>query len=150
MLLKLWLSVAVLGLFSAEAASPETPEAIVRGIYAGGLTQSSIGRLRSPENRARYFQPGLVRLFAADDRTENRCIDFAITSSGQDYDEKEIARTLQIETKAGGDRVVVDIRFRNFREPNHIRYDFVRAGELWKIADIASLSHRWRLSKLRC
>ena len=150
MLLKLWLSVAVLGLFSAEAASAEPPEAIVRGIYAGGLTQSSIGRLRSPENRARYFQPGLVRLFAADDRTENLCIDFAITSSGQDYDEKEIARTLQIETKAGGDRVVVDIRFRNFREPNHIRYDFVRAGELWKIADIASLSHRWRLSKLRC
>lgn len=150
MVRKLGFSVAIIGLLAAGTASAETPESIIRGIYAGGLTQSSIGRLRSPENRARYFQPGLVKLLAADDRAENLCIDFAITSSGQDYDDKEIARTLRIETKAGASRVAVDVRFRNFGEPNHIRYDFVRAGELWKIADIASLSHRWRLSKLRC
>lgn len=150
MVLKPWFTVAVFGALVAGTASAETPDTIVRGIYAGGLTQSSIGRLRSPENRARYFQPGLVKLLAADDRTENLCIDFAITSSGQDYDDKEITRTLRIETKADGNRTAIDVRFRNFGEPNHIRYDFVRAGELWKIADIASLSHRWRLSKLRC
>lgn len=150
MIRMLGLSAAVVGFLAAGAASAETPETIVRGIYAGGLTQSSIGRLRAPENRARYFQPGLVRLFAADDKTENLCIDFAITSSGNDYDDKEIARTLRIEPKAGDNRAAVDVRFRNFGEANHIRYDFVRAGERWKIADIASLSHRWRLSKLRC
>lgn len=143
-------SAAIVSLLGAGAASAETPETIVRGIYAGGLAQSSIGRLRSPENRGRYFQPGIVRLFAADDRADNLCIDFALTSSGQDFDDKEIARTLQIETNAGGNRAAVDVRFRNFGEANHIRYDFARAGELWKIADIASLSHRWRLSKLRC
>ncbi|RYE77560.1 MAG: hypothetical protein EOP19_22735, partial [Hyphomicrobiales bacterium] len=97
MMHKLMFSAAVLSFLAVGAASAETPETIVRGIYAGGLTQSSIGRLRAPENRARYFQPGLVRLFAADDKTENICIDFAITSSGQDYDDKEIARTLRIE-----------------------------------------------------
>jgi hypothetical protein len=147
---KLGLSAAIVSLLAGGAAYAETPETIVRGIYAGGLTQSSFSRLRSPASRARYFQPGLVKLFAADDRTENLCIDFAITSSGQDFDEKEIARTLQIGTKAGGNRAVVDVRFRNFGEANHIRYDFTRAGDNWKIADIASLSHRWRLSKLRC
>ncbi|MCV9938059.1 YbjP/YqhG family protein [Boseaceae bacterium BT-24-1] len=149
-MLKPWLPVFLLGALVAGTASAETPEAIVRGIYAGGLTQSSIGRLRSPENRARYFQPGLVKLLVADDRTENLCIDFAITGSGQDYDDNEITRTLRIESKADSNRAAIDVRFRNFGEPNHIRYDFVRAGELWKIADIASLSHRWRLSKLRC
>ncbi|RXT43595.1 hypothetical protein B6S44_28230 [Bosea sp. Tri-44] len=149
-MVKLWLHVAILIHLAASAASAETPEALVRGIYAGGLTQGSFSRLRSPAQRAQYFQPGLVKLFAADDRSENLCIDFAITSSGQDYDEKEITRTLRIETKAGDNRAAVDVRFRNFGEANHIRYDFVRAGDRWKIADIASLSHRWRLSKLRC
>ncbi|HEV2512778.1 hypothetical protein [Bosea sp. (in: a-proteobacteria)] len=150
MVRKLGFFAALAGLLSVGAVSAETPEAIVRGIYAGGLAQSSIGRLRSAENRGRYFQPSLVRLFAADDRADNLCIDFAITSSGQDFDEKEIARTLRVEVKAGDDRAAVDVRFRNFGEANHIRYDFVRAGEAWKIADIASLSHRWRLSKIRC
>lgn len=150
MMYRLMVSAAALSFLAVGTASAETPETIVRGIYAGGLTQSSIGRLRAPENRARYFQPGLVRLFAADDKTENLCIDFAITSSGNDYDDREIARTLRIETKAGDNRAAVDVRFRNFGKPNHIRYDFVRVGELWKIGDIASLSHRWRLSKLRC
>ena len=145
----LGLSAAVVSLFAAGAASAEAPETIVRGIYAGGLAQGSFSRLRSPVNRAQYFQPNLVKLFAADDRTENLCID-AITSSGQDYDEKEIIRTLRIETQATDNRASVNVRFRNLGEANHIRYDFVRAGDLWKIADIASLSHRWRLSKLRC
>ena len=150
MMRMLGLSAAVVGFLAAGAASAETPETIVRGIYAGGLAQGSFSRLRSPAYRAQYFQPGLVRLFVIDDRTENLCIDFAITSSGQDYDDTEIARTLQIATKEGGNRAAVDVRFRNLGEANHIRYDFVRAGERWKIADIASLSHRWRLSKLRC
>lgn len=150
MVRKLGFSAAIVSLLAAGAASAETPETIVRGIYAGGLAQGSFSRLRSPANRAQYFQPNLVRLFAIDDRTENLCIDFAITSSGQDYDDKEIARTLRIETKTAGNRAAVDVRFRNLGEANHIRYDFARAGEAWKIADIASLSHRWRLSKLRC
>jgi hypothetical protein len=150
MVRKLGLSAAIVSLLAAGAASAETPETIVRGIYAGGLAQGSFSRLRSPAHRVQYFQPGLVRLFAIDDRTENLCIDFAITSSGQDYDEKEIARTLQIATKEDGNRAAVDVRFRNLGEPNHIRYEFVRARERWKIADIASLTHSWRLSKLRC
>ena len=150
MMRKLGLCTAIATLLAGGAAFAETPETIVRGIYAGGLTQSSFSRLRSPASRAQYFQPGLAKLFAAADRTENLCIDFAITSSGQDYDDKEITRTLRIETKAGDSRAAVDVRFQNFGEANHIRYDFVRAGERWKIADIASLSHRWRLSKLRC
>lgn len=150
MIRMLGLSAAIVSLLVAGAASAETPETTVRGIYAGGLAQGSFSRLRSPANRAQYFQPNLVKLFAADDRSENLCIDFAITSSGQDYDEKEIIRTLRIETQATDNRASVNVRFRNLGEANHIRYDFVRAGEFWKIADIASLSHRWRLSKLRC
>jgi hypothetical protein len=39
----------------------------------------------------------------------------------------------------------------SMRAPNHYRYEFVRVGDDWKIADIASLgTGRWRLSQTRC
>jgi hypothetical protein len=131
------------------AAQAETPLEIVQGIYAGGLTRSSMERLRAPANRGRYFQPALVRLFAAHDREE--CIDFALTSDGQDYDQAEISRTIQMEPRTEGDRASVDVRFMSMGMPNHYRYDFVRVGNDWKIADIASLgTGQWRLSQTRC
>jgi hypothetical protein len=133
----------------ACAAQAQTPQAIVEGIYAGGLTRSSMERLRAPANRARHFQPALVRLFAAHDREE--CIDFALTSDGNNYDEHEIARTIRMETRTDGDRASVDVRFMSLGTPNHYRYEFQRVGDDWKIADIASLgAGQWRLSQTRC
>jgi hypothetical protein len=131
-------------------AQTPTPEQIVRGIYAGGGARSTIDQLRDPRNRAWHFAPNLVRLLNANDREE--CIDFGLHINGQDFDEAEIARTLRFETRMDGDRAVVDARFRNFRIANHIRFDFVRVGDGWQIADIASLASdaRWRLSTLRC
>ncbi len=133
----------------ACAAHAQTPLAIVEGIYAGGLTRSSMDRMREPANRARHFQPALVRLFAANDREE--CIDFALTSDGQDYNEAEITRTIRMETRMDGDRASVDVRFTSLGKPNHYRYEFQRVGNDWKIADIASLGEgQWRLSQTRC
>jgi hypothetical protein len=132
-----------------QGALAATPEEIVRGFYAGGLSRSSMDRLRDPANRTRHFQPPLVRLFAAHDRED--CIDFALTSDGNDYDEREIARTIRMETRMDGDRASVDVRFTNFGKPNHYRYEFQRVGDDWKVADIASLGEgRWRLSQTRC
>jgi len=133
----------------ACAAQTQTPQAIVEGIYAGGLTRSSMDRMRLPASRARHFQPGLVRLLAANDRED--CIDFALTSDGNNYDEAEIMRTIRMETRAEGSRASVDVRFMSLGKPNHYRYEFERAGESWKIADIASLGEgNWRLSQTRC
>ncbi|QCI63100.1 hypothetical protein [Phreatobacter stygius] len=139
-------------LIFAGAARAETPEDIVRGIYAGGGARSSIGRLRAPENRARYFQPALVRLFTSDDASEGvECIGFGLHINGQDFDQAEVARTLRLEQRIDGDKASVDARFTNFGKANHIRYDFVRVGNGWKIADIASFGDaRWRLSSIRC
>lgn len=150
MTLKHWLAAALFSMFAAGAASAQTPEDIVRGIYEGGGARSSIDRLRAPGARNRYFQPALVRLFDANDRDE--CIDFGLHIIGQDYDEREIARTLRLEARQEGERAIVDARFRSFGVPNHFRFDFVRAREGWKIADIASLTpdHRWRLSATPC
>lgn len=148
MFYRLLLSIAVLTCFAAGVRAAETPEAIVRGIYAGGGAKSSIDRIRTAANRGAYFQPALVRLFDANDREE--CIDFGLYIDGQDFDEKEIARSLRIEPKLDGERATVDARFTSFGKPNHYRYDFVRSGETWKIADIASLSGGWRLSSTRC
>lgn len=121
----------------AGAAQAQAPLELVQGIYAGGLTRSSMERLRAPANRARYFQPALVRLFAAHDREE--CIDFALTSDGQDFDEAEITRTITMELRNDGERASVDVRFMSLGKPNHYRYEFERAGDIWRIADIASL-----------
>ncbi|MBL8568261.1 MAG: hypothetical protein JNK84_04180 [Phreatobacter sp.] len=133
----------------ASAAEAQTPQAIVEGIYAGGLTRSSLDRMRAPANRARHFQPPLVRLLAANDREE--CIDFALTSDGNNYDEAEIARTIRMEARTEGDRASVDVRFMSLGKPNHYRYEFERAGDRWKIADIASLGEgNWRLSQTAC
>ena len=146
-----WVAAAMLGLIAtAGSVAAQTPEEIVRGIYEGGGTRSSIDRMRAPDARNRYFQPALVRLFDANDRDE--CIDFGLHIIGQDYDEREIARTLRLETRQEGERAVVEARFRSLSIANHFRFDFVRASEGWKIADIASLTrdHRWRLSATPC
>lgn len=133
----------------ACAAQAQTPQAIVEGIYAGGLTRSSMDRMRLPANRVRHFQPGLVRLLAANDRED--CIDFALTSDGNNYDEAEIMRTIRMETRTEENRASVDVRFMSLGKPNHYRYEFERAGDSWKIADIASLGEgNWRLSQTRC
>lgn len=146
-----WLAAAMLGLIAATgSAVAQSPEEIVRGIYEGGGTRSSIDRMRAPGARNRYFQPALVRLFDANDRDE--CIDFGLHIIGQDYDEREIARTLRLEARQEGERAVVEARFRSLGIANHFRFDFVRASEGWKIGDIASLTpdHRWRLSATPC
>ena len=143
----------VMVLSGAAQAQTQTPEQIVRGIYGGvggDGARSTIDRLRDPRNRARHFAPNLVRLLNANDREE--CIDFGLHINGQDFDEAEIARTLRFETRMEGERATVETRFRNFRVANHIRFDFVRAGDGWQISDISSLASdaRWRLSTLRC
>ena len=146
-----WLAAAMLGLIAVTgSAVAQTPEEIVRGIYEGGGTRSSIDRMRAPVARNRYFQPALVRLFDANDRDE--CIDFGLHIIGQDYDEREIARTLRLEARQEGERAVVEARFRSLGIANHFRFDFVRASEGWKIGDIASLTpeHSWRLSATPC
>lgn len=146
-----WLAAAMLGLIAAAgSAAAQTPEDIVRGIYEGGGTRSSIDRMRTPGARSRYFQPALVRLFDANDRDE--CIDFGLHINGQDFDEAEIARTLRLETRQEGERAAVDARFRSFGKPNLFRFEFGRSGDRWKIADIASLAgnERWRLSATPC
>ncbi|MBN9438368.1 hypothetical protein [Bosea sp. (in: a-proteobacteria)] len=146
-----WLAAAMLGLLAAAgSALAQAPEEIVRGIYEGGGARSSIDRLRAPGARNRYFQPALVRLFDANDREE--CIDFGLHINGQDFDEAEIARSLRLEARQEGERAVVEARFRSFGKPNHFRFEFLRSGESWKIADIASLApdERWRLSATPC
>lgn len=154
----MWLGALVSALLSGLASLPAlaqtpTPEQVVRGIYGGvggDGPRSTIDHLREPQNRARHFAPNLVRLLNADDREE--CIDFGLHIGGQNFDEAEIARTLRFETRMGDERAAVDARFRNLGVPNHFRFDFVRSGEGWKIADIASLAAdaQWRLSTFRC
>ena len=160
--------IAVLGgrLLSADsrggqadvAAASASPEQTVREIYASmgrPESQQRMASMQAPDQRARYFTPELVAFFDANDSygddSSRACIDFAMIVAGNESDEIEIARTLAIRSKVEDDYAVVDARFTNFGEQNHFRYEFVRNGEHWKIADIASLKNfAWRLSDIPC
>lgn len=151
-------SLIVLALVLAPPAYADdrSPEETVRAVYENLGTPepqdtTSTGHMRQPEVRGRFFNQELVGLLEADDKAEGLCLDFSFELNGQDFNEAEIARTLEVEARQGEATATVDARFTNFGEPNHIRYEFVRSKSGWRIADIASLvSARWRLSEMRC
>ena len=147
--------IAVLSVGSEQPIARQagaSPEETVRAIYAtldAPAPQQRMEAMRASDQRARHFVPGLVALFDAHDNEE--CIDFSLVLNGQDFDSSEIVRTLTIETTDEGDRSFVDATFTRFGDQNHFRYEFVRDGYGWKIADIASLGHsEWRLSEFSC
>lgn len=138
----------------AAGGSGASPEETVRGIYstldlAPAEERQLMEVITAPAQRRRYFAPRLVTLLDANDSEE--CIDFSLNINGQDYDSTELARTLKIETTSADDSMIVEATFSVFGEQNHFRYEFIRDGEDWKIADIASLGkYEWRLSEFSC
>jgi len=78
------------------------------------------------------------------------CIDFGFAYDAQDYNEKEIARSLRFSEKVKGNDVTVIASFVNFRQPTEIEWDLRKIDGKWKIVDVASLTGGWRLSEFDC
>lgn len=109
-----------------------------------------------PALRGRFVDPAR-KIFEANDKTpegEIGCIDFGVAVDAQDYDEAEIARTLELSEKISRDTAKVTAAFRLFPNEDESRremlWSLTKVGGDWKVSDVASLTNDWRLSTFDC
>ncbi|KQT45110.1 hypothetical protein ASG43_12450 [Aureimonas sp. Leaf454] len=83
---------------------------------------------------------------------EMGCVDFVVTVGGQDYDEEEIATTIETEVTGRDDAgdTEVTARFQLFGERREMRWTMREDGDRWKVADLESPDDDWKLSTLPC
>lgn len=107
--------------------------------------------------RDRFVDPARA-IFEANDKMssgeEVGCIDFGLAVDAQDYDEAEIARSLDLSEETSGATAEVTATFRLFPDEQgsrrEILWSLAREDGEWKVSDIASLSGDWRLSEFDC
>ncbi|WP_116130784.1 hypothetical protein [Tropicimonas sp. IMCC34043] len=139
------------------ARAQQTPEDLVGWIYLslqqpGPPGAKGLAWLSAPAQRNQFFSRRMVDFFDANDShgddLAEACVDFAFDIPGNDFDEREIARTLSV--TSGGDaahqRVIA--RFTNFGTPASITYDFVPEDGVWRIDDITGPG--WQVSRIPC
>ena len=72
----------------------------------------------------------------------------------QDYDEKELAKALQISGDDEGDTATVTAKFSLFEgqadSAREIVWSLQQADGEWKVSDIESRTNGWKLSEFEC
>ncbi len=138
---------------ATQASTPTTPEAIVRGVYAGFIAQND--QFAPPyQPSERFYSPRLKALVAAARKQANgeaACgLDFMFWVDAQDYDVKSVDVSLVPAPDANTQIVVA--AFTNIRQAEEIRFTFRRIGGRWRLDDAEEvLGHRWVFSQLlRC
>ncbi|MFC4669203.1 hypothetical protein ACFO5X_11605 [Seohaeicola nanhaiensis] len=131
------------------------PEDMVRWIYRSltGLgTDKGLAYLSAPERREQYFSGRMVDYYAAEDSYASigqmGCIDFGLEVGAQDFDAREIDRTLTVTSEERRGRRIVTASFSNFGQLTRIAYHFADQGGFWRIDDISG--DGWRVSDLAC
>ncbi|WP_210168471.1 hypothetical protein [Aureimonas sp. Leaf460] len=142
------------GLLSlAGAASAEEAAEAVRALYApvwNPLEGEDLSKLTGPA-LALFEKSAKVSA----ETGEAGCVDFVVTVGGQDFDDEEVARTIEtVETGRSpeGDALVT-ARFRSFPDGDadqEIRWTMRQVGGAWKVADIESPLDEWKLSTFPC
>lgn len=141
------LAAASLLLASAFAALAATPAEVVARMYG------NVGWEASPERRHLFTDPAATKFAqneAAFDRGDIGCIDFGVAIDGQDFDEEELARTLELTETVSGSEATVEARFLLFGEPRLIEWTLREIDGAWLIADVAGPENGWRLSEFDC
>lgn len=103
--------------------------------------------------RGRFVDPARALLDANDrlwEEQQEACIGFSFVIDGQDWDDEEIARTLELTESVQGEGAIVMARFSNFGETRTLEWTLERDGRTWRVADVMSLEGNWRLSDLSC
>ena len=137
-------------LLVAPALAGEPSDLVERFYEDIGLESTLTGRA--------LFTTPAAGIFVMDEKLSNGgeeigCIDFGLAIDAQDYDDAEIARTLELDETVEGDKATVvasvDI-FPGGQAHREIEWTLRRKAGVWKIADVASLSGGWRLSEFDC
>ncbi|HEY5203492.1 MAG TPA: hypothetical protein VIJ63_02680 [Roseiarcus sp.] len=126
-------------------ADPKTPLEIIRQLYEDLLSSNGLNGVSSDKNRAKYFAPALLPVFAAGD--QDACA-AAIEMSGQAFDAAEVKKSLLISPVFDdGRRAVISARVRGTKgAPLDVRnFEFLRDGKQWKISDV--VEGKWRFSE---
>ncbi|KAB0680138.1 DUF3828 domain-containing protein [Aureimonas leprariae] len=139
------LAAALLLLPGAVAAQEtSTPDKAILSLYA------SYQGDEEPDER-KYFSTQLRDLYDKDqakaENGEDGNLDFDPVIGGQDYEIKDLKVE---EPKINGDIAMVDVHFRNFDTPNHLKYTMRKEGQTWKVDDIESVDgdNPWTLSRI--
>jgi hypothetical protein len=111
-----------------------------------------------PGFRDRFIDPARARFEENDALSSNGeevgCIDFVLAIDAQDYDEKELAKTLQISGDDESDSATVTAKFSLFEgQPDSDRqivWSLKNVDGDWKVSDIESKTNDWKLSEFEC
>jgi hypothetical protein len=104
-------------------------------------------------NIDRFTSAAKAQLEGADktyDSTDGPCIGFMLTVDGQDFDEAELEKTLDLTEAKAGDQATVIARFVSFEEEHEVFWTMEQIDGDWKVADISSKASDWTLSKFEC
>ena len=141
--------------FAAAMAMPSAASAASALETVRGLYVPTIWNPLEEDSLSGVTEPALAvfrKSAASATDGEVGCIDFVVTADGQDYDDAEIAKSLELKDRgedANGDTEIA-ARFDLFSEPHEVVWTMREEDGVWKVADIASKTSRWRLSEMTC
>lgn len=128
---------------SAALAGPG-PVATVEAFYLN----APLGE-RDPE---RFTGPALETLRrhdAMEAKGEFGCLDFSFVFDAQDFDERQVADTLDVElAEEGAGTAKVVARFVNFGRAQEIDWTLEQVDGEWLVSDVAQPDGAWTLSEL--
>ncbi len=133
--------------FYASQAFAGTPSEAVQFFYKDPGEELNIANINRFTGAAKSI------LEAADktnDSTDGPCIDFMLSVDGQDFDEDELKKTLDITEAKAGDQATVVAKFVSFEVPMEVVWSLEVVDGEWKVSDISSKSGEWTLSKVEC
>lgn len=141
-----------ISLFAAAPALAGEPSDIVRGFYQPMISE------HHQSMRHLFIDMALANLEAHDSMIatgeELGCFDFALTIDAQDYDDATIDKTLELIEEADDAKATVTAKFFLFPDDKEsaraIVWSLVKPAGTWRIADIASPAHGWKLSAFDC
>jgi hypothetical protein len=140
------LASAILAATASVAVAGE-PSEVVRPFYLQPgleLEQSARGHFIDPARRVLNLNDEIRQ------GGEEGCLDPALTFNDTDFDTAEVARTLELEEIVGGEEATVVAKFIAEGEPQAVQWRLKLIGDRWRIADVASMTKDWALSRFQC
>ena len=145
----------VAGLLISGASFAASPSEAVKFFYGPPLIY-----VPDIEFRARFIDPAKA-IFEQNDKSlandqEVPCIEASPGIDAQDYDETELARTLELTETIDGDNATVTARFTLFpgstddTAKREMRWSLKQVDGGWLVSDIESVTNKWKLSDIKC
>lgn len=127
----------MLAMLLTSAAMPSLADDVAHKVNTVKQLYTKSGLTNGNTSLKRLATPDLKTLFTTADRAtpdgELGCIDYVVSQQGQDYDEREILRTLKINALSNGN---VQVRFKNFGENVNLQYKLICSTNGCKIDDV--------------